>query len=402
MKLQSQQEAAFRAIVNWALNDKDKMFFKLGGFAGTGKTFLLSYLIQNLQMSMSCHAPTGKATSVLSAKLKGVSVPITTVHKAIYSPIEPDSSIIEELQEQLELDPNNSDLQIELDIETDNYNSQEVKFAFRGPLQQGAEHLMIVDETSMVSEQMMKDLLATGCKVLFVGDPGQLPPVKSNDWFNNVEFDFVLTDVQRQALDSPIIRLSMDIRNGNSYVGKYNTDECRVINKPQMKVSDMMASDQLITGSNRSRRELNRLLRRKLKFTGDLPLKGEKLICLKNCKTGYINGVQATALTNATDDFGSVRLDIEYEGEKRKQVQIYDYHCRVHYDNQLVEEPWYMRRDKQEFDFAYAITCHKSQGSEWDDVIVIDDQMNSQNFNFRKRWLYTAATRASKKLALVT
>lgn len=400
MKLSKEQLGAYSEIVKW-LNDPDKMFFKLGGFAGTGKTFLLSYIIKNLQIRMSCHAPTGKAASVLASKLKGVAE-VTTVHKAIYSPIEPDSSAMEALEEQLLSDPNNEDLKNELEVETEFYNSQTVEFKFRESNALEPGQLVIVDEASMVPERMMKDLLATGCKILFVGDPGQLPPVKSTDWFGRLDFDVVLTEVHRQALDSPIIRLSMDIRNGDNYYGRYNTKECRVIRKPQMKVSDLMSADQLITGSNDSRRNLNRLLRKKFKFQGGLPLKGEKLICLKNHVSGFINGVQGTALSDAQDDFGSVRLDIDYEGAKLKQVALYDYHCQLHYDNNLSELPWYMRQDMQEFDFAYAITCHKSQGSEWDNVVVVDDHMNARNVDFRKRWLYTAATRASKQLALVT
>lgn len=401
MSLSKEQAVAYDMILKW-IHNRDKWYFKLGGYGGTGKSYLLQHLINNYQGTLWAVAPTGKAASVLGKKLKGT--PVTTIHQLIYKPVPPNKSKVDDLETRLQDQPDDKELQDKYTDALIEYNNDTVNFVYREENGLEAGELVIVDEASMVPEYVMNDLRATGCFILFVGDPGQLPPVNSKDWFRSVDFDYVLTEVQRQALDSPIIRLSMDIRQGKSYHGKYNEPDCRVVGKPDVKVSELMKCDQIITGMNASRQNLNRLMRKKFKFEGHLPNKGEKLICLKNevaDNMNYINGVQCVTTSGDADDFGEHRIDIEYEGYVRRNILYYKYHCLSTYDDTVVESPWYERKGMREFDYGYAITCHKSQGSEWDNVIIIDDKMMRQDREFRKRWLYTAVTRASKQVTLV-
>lgn len=404
MSLSPEQDSAAMKIVHW-LPSSDQVFM-LGGFAGTGKTYLLSHIIQDLKthnnLDILCCAPTGKAASVLRSKLNGKDV--TTIHSLIYSPISEDTKRLEALLESLSKDPTSTTLLNEIDIEKRRLADLRVGFQITSKAKIVPDQLVIVDESSMVSNEMYRDLVATGAKLLFVGDPGQLPPVGDGGWFLKADYDVVLREVQRQALESPIIRLSMDVRGGTVSTKNYQYDDCRISDKSEVSKSDWMKADQVITGTNASRRKINRFYRKQLGHVekSDLPIAGEKLICLKNnseTDIKYINGVQAMIASDSKyDDFGNFRMDVMYEGSLIESLECYDFYFLEHYQDNGVIDPWYMRKDLREFDYAYAITVHKSQGSEWDTVIIADDKMMRENFNFRKRWLYTAVTRAKTNL----
>ena len=85
LKLTNDQSKAYESIMKWIHNDSSNWCYKLGGYAGTGKTTLIQYMIKNLDTSPYCCAPTGKAASVLQSKLENAVV--TTVHSALYSPV---------------------------------------------------------------------------------------------------------------------------------------------------------------------------------------------------------------------------------------------------------------------------------------------------------------------------
>lgn len=383
----------------------EKQVFTLGGFAGTGKTFLLSYLINNATDMVVCAAPTGKAASVLSGKLDGF--PVSTVHSLLYKPFEKNYEAILELKRELKGNPNRK-LQLELNA----LMKDQLGFSLQvDPEAFSAISLIIIDEASMLNDILVNDLVTTGCRLLFVGDPGQLPPIGGKDIIAEMGFDYVLTDIQRQAMDSPIIRLSMDIREGNKIDrGQYSSSECFLATPKQVKAQHLSECDQIITGKNENRHKLNRIVR---KFRGlnehALPQQGEKLICLKNEKESntrglgnFINGVQCFTTTEAVpigNDMFHIGLD--YEGRQMMHVPIYDYHTSAHYAKGIEELPWRERFGMREFDYGYAITAHKSQGSEWGNVIVVDDKMQRGKPAFRKRWLYTAITRAKTQLTLV-
>ncbi len=86
--------------------------------------------------------------------------------------------------------------------------------------------LVIIDECSMVDEELGKDLLSFGTKVLVLGDPAQLPPIQGGGFFTAAEPDAMLTEVHRQAQDDPIVRMSMDIREGRELeIGRHGESE---------------------------------------------------------------------------------------------------------------------------------------------------------------------------------
>ncbi len=407
MILSPEQTRALDAIAHWR-STPSRSFFILSGYAGTGKTTLLQEFINAQSHSVICLAPTGKAASVLGKKLTNARV--STVHKALYQPVSPSTERLEALEAALINHPDNEEVKQALEEEKERLAKRGIKFDLKADATISNGDLVIVDEASMVTERMHVDLIATGANILYVGDAGQLPPVMDGGFFAHHRPDVTLEQVHRQALESDIIRVSMQIRNGDSidvtWGGEYDEEsntQFQKVWKDGMRYDSWLTFDQVITGRNESRQRINRYFRTKANRKGWWPEDSEKLICLKNETDAgniFINGVQGTALNNFqfVAELGELAGDVLYDGVVIPCQPFYRYPFQSHYDPQAIEEPYHNRRGSREFDYAYAITVHKSQGSEWDRVLIADDQMQSQNREFRKRWLYTAVTRARKEL----
>jgi exodeoxyribonuclease-5 len=156
-------------------------------------------------------------------------------------------------------------------------------------------------------------------------------------------------------------------------------------------------ADQVLVGRNATRRRYNRRLREIAGHVGLFPQKGEKLVCLKNSKKkGLLNGELFTAGSNARDRKGKVHLSVLSEdGTPRKVVVL-----RQFFDvSDVAEIPYKERRGSDEFDYGYAMTVHKSQGSQWDEVCLFDESAAFRDMSHR--WAYTGITRAAKRLTVV-
>lgn len=414
MKLTKGQDAALLEISRWLKLkevDESNWMITLDGPAGSGKTTLIKHLIDSLDIKPTCCAPTGKAASVLGRKL---TIPVRTVHQVLYQPTGKSMETLDKLIEaKVAAVADNEPVAVIKKLDTaisqemDRLNAMRVNFAVKANLDVLRNRLVIIDESSMVSKKMLEDFQRTGCRALFVGDSHQLPPVNSEPWFNNREHDVRLTEIMRQALDSPIIRLSIQIREGTVRESEFKTGDCRILSKSDISYDDWIAADQVLTGSNASRQRINRFFRKQLALNhSNLPVTGDKLICLKNDHhkmPAWINGVifNVTADCQALDHGDGMGLYAEYEGMHFMGQEFYTFPCLSHYDNAAVELGRDMRNGMFECDFAWAITCHKSQGSEWDNVLVADDLMQFDNLKFRRKWLYAAITRAKQKMTLV-
>jgi exodeoxyribonuclease-5 len=358
----NEQERALAAVASW-LKEGRAQVFRLFGYAGTGKSTLARHVAENVDGHVAFGAFTGKAALVMRSKgCKDA----RTIHSLIYRAT---------------------------DTET-----EEPSFVLNDESDAARAKLIVIDECSMVDEELGRDLLSFGRKVLVLGDPAQLPPVKGGGFFTDAEPDVMLTEVHRQAADNPIIRLSMIIREGHCVErGVYG--ESRVVARSELDPKEVLGADQVLVGLNKTRRADNGRLRQLRGFSGELPQSGEKLVCLRNNrKKGLLNGGLFTVKSAGAVRRGKVRMLVipEEAGDAVRRVGV----IPQFFIGSDADIPYALRKDSDEFDYGYALTVHKAQGSQWDNVVLFDE-----SFAFREhraRWLYTGVTRAARKLTVVT
>ncbi len=398
LTLSPDQLRAFDAIGHWMTTPQQA--FVLGGYAGSGKTTIMRPVIESVDRVV-CATPTGKAASVLSSKLEGLGIEVGTIHSLLYRPIEVTEMDVADAEGEV------ADLR-DLGMEWRGAAKRLAKliklletggchFGFkRDPKHQP---LVIVDEASMVGDDLERDLRAIASKILFVGDPGQLAPVNGTEFFSRNRPDFVLEKIHRQAADSTILRFANAIRHGEKFTD-WNQTDCVLASEGDLAA--LRDADQVLTGKNVVRRRINTALREGRGFSGKYPNKGEKVICLRNDHgRKLINGVQGILTTDTeVDSFGELTMTMKYEDRLMRDMKI-DELAFAQYARPNLTRRDMAKNGKAEFDFGHCITVHKSQGSEWDHVAVYDDKMRSQDTANRARWIYTAATRAAKKLTWV-
>lgn len=358
-----QQQDALAKCAAW-LRIRHSPVFYLAGYAGTGKTTLAIEIARLVKGKVAFAAFTGKAARVMQSKgCAGA----RTIHSLIYSPVEqPDG---------------------------------EVKFQLRFRTELAEYSLIIIDECSMVNEEIGKDLLSFNVPVLVLGDPAQLPPVSGGGYFTSGTPDYMLTEVHRQAAESPIIWLATKIRNGELRFTNTNTDGLLITQRKYLAPDNVTGADIVLVGRNDTRQRYNARLRQIASRKKEVPESGEPVICLRNDRDAKIfNGdifrVVGSRLSKAT-----VNLTLDDPDSDRKPFKV-----RVRkefFQNEAAasELAYSDLRGTQQFAYGYAITCHKSQGSQWGNVCVFDE--SSVFREDRARWLYTAATRAAEHLTLV-
>jgi exodeoxyribonuclease-5 len=357
-----EQDRALKEVARWLETRASSQVFRLFGYAGTGKSTLARHLADSVDGGVVFAAFTGKAALVMRSKgCKDA----RTIHSLIYRAA---------------------------DTET-----EEPSFILNEDSDAAKAKLIVIDECSMVDEELGRDLLSFGKKVLVLGDPAQLPPVKGGGFFTEAEPDVMLTEVHRQAADNPIIRLSMNIREGKA-IGRGTYGDSRVVTRNELDPTLVTGADQVLVGLNKTRRAYNGRLRQLRGFTAELPQSGEKLVCLRNNrKKGLLNGGLFTVKSSGALRKGKVRMLVlpEEAGGAVRRVGV----IPQFFTEGEADIPYALRKDSDEFDFGYALTVHKAQGSQWDDVVLFDE-----SFAFREhraRWLYTGVTRAARKLTLV-
>lgn len=370
MSWSPQQDRAIADVRAWLADPRGKQVFRLFGYAGTGKTTLAKELAASVRGTVLFATFTGKASLVL--RQKGCD-DASTIHSLIYK---------------VEVNERTGEATFSLNLES--------------PLIDAA--LLIVDEVSMVGAELAGDLLSFGKRVLVLGDPAQLPPVKDEGFFINSAPDVMLTEVHRQAKDNPIIRMSMDIREGGRLSpGQYG--ESLVIGRADVGFDQLqervLSADQLLCGLNRTRIAYNRRIRALKGLEGNAetwhPTIGDRLICLKNKRDKAIFNGGMWLADKVGDKFGCLSIEITSLDEERDPLTV-----------EVAEEffvgaehkiEWRERRKYDEFTFGWAITCHKSQGSQWPSVIIFDESGAFRDS--RSNWLYTAVTRAAEKVTVV-
>ena len=443
------QSVLIHQLINFIASPEKNELFLLKGYAGTGKTSILGTLVKVLsiyKLKTRLLAPTGRAAKVLSIKSKKTAF---TIHKQIYrrQPTS-DGSI------HLGLCPN----------------------LFKNTL-------FIVDEASMIGEYSMQkdgnisqrnlldDLIeyvysGTGCKLILLGDEGQLPPVGCDNSpalnknflnfnYNNLKIiDYQLTEVLRQSNNSSILENATRLRN--MIDGKFpqfkiekNGDLIRLEGGELQEVLESSMNKYgneetiVITRSNKWANNYNNQIRARILWYEDLLCNGDCLMVVKNnyywldetSSAGFIaNGeliiiqrilkreeiygfefyraivkfvdypdideIEVILLTETLDTDGpnlsrdrmkelffAIEKDYEHEKNKRKRYDL------------IMKNPYF---NALQIKYAYAVTCHKSQGGQWANVFIdqgyITEEMMTSDYY---RWLYTALTRATERVYLV-
>lgn len=372
----------------------------ISGYAGTGKSTLVKFIISalaqygiNPEQDVCFSAYTGKATQVLSKKGNKHTL---TLHKLLYDSFpRPDGTFMRKPK-------------IDLDY-----------------------HIIVVDEVSMAPKTLMDLLFSHNCYVICLGDPFQLPPIDKNDDNGLLAKPHIFLDeIMRQAAESEIIQLTMKIR-AREEINDFKGQEVQVLDKTKLNTGMLTWADQILCATNRVRTNVNNQTRKILHPNADpsSPVAGEKVICLRNYWETFSN--QENNLINGTIGFlknpfnqelflprwiGGLpsRLPVTSSVFVTDTDEVYDQGLDMDKQMIMTGEPFLDKSQKYklsknprtrhlvpyEFTLGYCITGHKSQGSEWDKVLVLEE-----SFPFAKeehaRWLYTCCTRAAQKLVLI-
>jgi exodeoxyribonuclease V len=420
--LSEDQKIAYDAILAWCRDKNRKPVFTLGGYAGVGKTRLTGIIgsLPFLQPIAFC-AYTGKASSVLRSKLENLkprSKPYFdgcpykptsfcgTIHSLIYKPILDGQAIVGwEAREELD----------------------------------APYKLIVADEASMISDDLLMDLRSYGVPILAVGDHGQLPPVGGQGSLMSNP-DIRLEKIHRQAEGNPIIALSKNIRETGKLDRKHASDQVRFVSRSML--NDLIeerfpivtketkrhelrdaAADVILTYTNASRVYLNQRARSRYGISGP-PQVGDQVVCLKNVRGQPIyNGMRGIIqhIHGRHEKFPwQLKADIRFEGQYADVNQAYftasmlvQQFNREKTFNDLDEVSEVLSPKKtiklfswdqvgHLFDFGYALTVHKSQGSQWEDVLTVIERAPWMKEGDWRRLMYTAVTRSSSKLTIVT
>ena len=383
-----QQQGLATAVQRYRQGER---FTVISGYAGSGKSTLVKFIVSALQVPedeivYACF--TGKACNVLQQKgNKNVS----TLHRLLY----------------------------------EHFPRADGTF-FRRPVEDSPYSIVVVDEVSMASKELIDQLFKYDVYVLALGDPFQLPPINPADDNHLLDHPHVFLDeIHRQAQESEIIRISMDIR-AQKPLEKFNGNDVKILTGEHLVDGMYTWADQILCAKNETRIAINNQMREMLGREGD-PKDGDKVICLRNewgtfdsngdplvnGTIGYLQHNYSRLLRypyfiNGGGSFEVITSDIITEtGSKFSDLSL---------DKRLILEgkagldtktKWLLGKNPKtqwmvpmEFTYGYAITVHKAQGSSWDKVLIMEE-----NFPFGKeehaRWLYTALTRAAQKCVII-
>jgi len=449
--LNKNQELALDYIISFIENKKNNNIFLLKGYAGTGKTTLIGSLVKQLKNTgykAVLLAPTGRASKVMSIYSD---YPSFTIHKQIYYPKTENSG-----NTTFQLKPNKHN-----------------------------KTIFIVDEASMIGDQpkngnlfdnmsLLTDLIryvtaGNMCKLIFVGDPAQLPPVNNSlspaldskrleHYYFKKVFEVELDDVTRQKNDSGILynanQLRLHIQSEINDQYQFDIQNLKDIKSTTVGFFDVFEAletsfdqsgiDQtaFIVRSNKRANLINKHIRKRILGLDDELCIGDQLMIVKNnyywldvnSKAGFIaNGdiIEVLSIISRKNiyDFSFAEVEVklvDYPNELPFETVLlldtlntetpslsYEDGNRL-YQN-ITEDYKYEKSKYKKFikvkknpflnalqvKYSYALTCHKSQGGQWENIFVEKPFMPDGINRDYLRWLYTAITRATKKLFLI-
>ncbi|MFA6814315.1 MAG: AAA family ATPase [Patescibacteria group bacterium] len=387
LTLSADKKIVLKQVLQWLeFKTNKQQYLTVGGYAGTGKTTLIAVLRRLLykkdpKLKVAFAAFTGKATRVLQNYLTEFDLlykqdSISTIHSLIYS-------VVENEQQQIVAWRKKDRLKVDL---------------------------IIIDEASMLDREIWLDLLSYQIPILAVGDHGQLPPI--HGYFNLMKEPILrLESIHRQEINNPIIAVSILARTqGEIPVASYGPKVKKLLKTDpetgeQIENYLQMANEDtlIVCGYNNTRLRLNQYLRSLKGFEEEDPQPGDRVICLRNNHQKQIyNGMLGTIerIRRADKNFFELIVDFDeqnfaYEGlAVAKQFNSPKTISFNSQDRQLLKKA-------DLFDFAYALTVHKAQGSQAKRVIVFEERFKQMDDEGWRRWLYTAVTRAEEELIII-
>ena len=370
------QKKALGIIQDWWYSICRKPSLSIAGFAGTGKTTLIAKLpkilkINNHAISVAYATLTAKAALVLRNK----GVPATTIHSLIY-----DTKVIEDQK------------------------THRIKYIFRKK-NFLAKDLIIIDEASMVSDILYHDLKTFGIPILFIGDSFQLPPINSQlNLMDNKFVAFTMKDIVRQQADNLIISMSVKLRNFEN-IPYMKQQQFSKIHRSQFNRQQLINYQQIVTGKNATRIQLNKYCRTLLNYNSQKPVINDRMIFLKNNYQDFVFNGQQIILTKQPQQLGNGKYQIQGQDVVTKDYVnvniVDDFINQIPANIQVKHLAKIAKSNYNQIDYAYAISVHKSQGSQYQQVLLWDDLFGVNNHQHCNRWLYTAITRASKRLVWI-
>lgn len=428
MHLNQQQDAALYKIKRW-YEDGGQFStpFRLFGYAGTGKTTLARYLDEALGVKAVFGTYTGKAASVLQRK--GVNG--QTIHSSIYHPMGTAETKARLAEAQAELEDMESDAasgdpiacgwasalelagamdqQREM-IEGLEREANTIGFVLNPDSDWASADLIVLDEVSMVNAKIGADIESFGVPILVLGDPAQLPPVEGGGYYTDAAPDAMLTEVMRQAGESPVLDLATRIRQSSRRDFGLTEADIRMVN-----MDEAMTADQVLVWKNATRWNLVNAMRRRLGRPAGTPVVGDRVMCLTNNRElGVLNGQQFEVLEVRVDQWTSYpQLLLKGDdGRAPRWIDAYPDGFQGLTQEAHMKKNYGAHRGRMgAFTFANVITVHKAQGSEWPSVYVVDQTDGvvamarkeggaAHAIEMGRRWLYTATTRAQESVVI--
>ena len=392
-ELSNEQVFALYAGEDW-YKTKNKQVFEISGAAGTGKTWFVCYLIERLGLrydQVLFVAYMGKAVSQMSRN----GLPAKTIHSAIYDYVkvpekDEDGNIVFRSNGRIKM-----------------VGKFELKDRISGKIK-----LIVVDEAGTVDSHLAEDLLSFGIPVITLGDLNQLPPPFGKPYFLQKP-DVIFKQIHRQKEGDPIIWLAHQVLNNEPLIpGVYGNSV--VMKRKDLKDYHLKNADVILTGTNRLRYEINNYYRSQIKKYKrlDYPHIGEKVICRKNNWDRSVD--KGIYLTNGTagivtyverESFDGKGLKIDFKpdftnSELRNLTIDYKRLMNQNLDELKPEgDISFFDYTLDAFEYAYAITTHSSQGSQYPNVLfLVEKLLNSED---HKKFLYTGITRAQNSVTIV-
>ena len=406
IELTQEQESVIQQAVNWFLNESSQVF-EISGLAGTGKSVLLMEIVRRLKLppyQYIAAAYTGAAAIVM--RMKGFPT-ARSLHASFYH-----------YEKRVK-----KDIELNTPYMNTKFNIPQEEFVFV-PLPIGgispSVKLIIIDEAYMVPKSMVKDILKHGIKVLVAGDANQLPPVSGEPAFLTGPGVRRLTQIMRQNANNPVLFLANRVlSNLPINCGVYG-DSVLVIEDKDLTNDMVVQVGNIICGTNKTRDMFNYSIRQLIGRAGESPEFGDRIICRENDwdkendGIALANGLQGFIVSPVTPDrffdsryqnksnkgmVGTFKMDFLPDRLKypfRELDVNYEYIVSDYNRRRQIKDNIFTKGEL--FEYAYAITTHVSQGSEYAAGIYYEEFLRPE---VQKALVYTGITRFKQSMIYV-